>query len=170
MPQELTTNRGRGLFMIGTLQSKHEKQVNNKRMVEAHLICGETPAETVYLEGWGVQANKLADKKEGDVLKVCDPQVKNLGERSKYQCSCNQTFASIAQYTTVETLKADQIPSGLPKHMPLVPLEAMSTFKQKAHQVCTVGIVTEIVPATKANGPELRLCIYCLIKFLWLNV
>ena len=41
-PHELNVNKGRGLYLIGTVCCKEMKKINMKDVGEFHLVCGET--------------------------------------------------------------------------------------------------------------------------------
>ena len=163
-PSELRVNKGRGLFLIGIVCCKQIKTVAGKEVGEFHLVCGEKLHETLYVEAWRLQANKVSMLDNGHVVKIANLQLKALGENTKYQATSLELFGNIVQATTIETLQGDAVPQGMPSHMPLTPLKATQTFKHKAHQLCCAGIVMEIIRQSRANGPKYHIVILDEVK------
>ena len=156
-PRELLPKKGRGLAIIGTLHFKQMKNINGKEVIECHLVCddGIMADDIIFCEGWVAQGAKLNNRTNLDVVKITNPEVKALGDKAKYQLSSLQIYVHIAQMTLVEHLSGPAVPSGMPiVVVPSLPLNCMSTLKKKTHQFNVMGIVINIVPCTRANGPQ----------------
>ena len=165
MPKELQPNRGRGLFLIGTVHSKQMKRIADKDVHEMHLVCGGGAMDILYIEAWRVQGNKLSTVSNGDVVKIENLSIKPLGDKTRFQASSNPNYGNIAQTTVVTLLTGDSVPQGMPiKDMPTTRLSAVQTLKQTAYQISTVAIVADVTPVTSANGPKFHVQLVDTVK------